>query len=145
MPLPAVACHVKSSLFQPNQPGLTSPEILPPKPKKRLLKKRPSVTVRSRPTSLKSTCPQGCAQYEAKAMSGATFLVGLRPNGVPAFTGPYTLLTNPNEVVWAGGMAFVPVPLVAVSWNIGPTGVMISVSGVSIDADQALPHGPATV
>src|SRR5712671_93435 len=123
MPLPAVACHVKSSLFQPNQPGLTSPEILPPKPKKLLLKKRPSVTVRSRPTSLKSTCPQGCAQYEARAMSGATFLVGLKFIAVPAGTAPYTLLKYPNAVVAPGGVALVPVPPLRVSWNIGPTGV----------------------
>jgi len=32
--------------------------------------------------------PQGCAQYEARAMSGATFLVGLKFDAVPAATGP---------------------------------------------------------
>src|SRR4029077_20745099 len=136
MPLPAVACQVKSSFAQPNQPGLTSPETLPPKPKKLLSMKRPSFTVRSRPTSLKSTCPQGCAQYEAKVMSGATFLVGLKFDAVPAATGPYTLLKYPNAVVAPGGKVLDPAPPGRVSWNIGPTGVMMSVSGVSADTDQ---------
>src|SRR5271156_4605135 len=139
MPLPAVNCHTKSSFSQPNQPGLTSPETPPPPPTKDLSMKRPSLTVSvGRTTPRKSTWPQGCAQYEAKATSGAEDLVGLKDKAHPAVGLISTPLARQPVVV----------PLVTGFWPrfvsvlTLPAGVTMSVSGVSAEIDQALPYGP---
>src|SRR6476660_6437209 len=104
--------------------------------------KRPSLTSSGTRIPAKSTCPQGCAQYEAKVRLGAMVLPMLPAIGPPAPVHGTPLQSAEIGVGAPGPPGSAPT---FESEDKIPAGVIMEVVGCSADTENALPQGPAIV
>src|SRR6516164_950890 len=92
-------------------------------------------------TPAKSTCPQGCAKYQAAVRFGAKLWAILPCCGVAA-----PVHAMPLQIVGMfASVAASVVPVVFTSLLMMPLGVRRPTVGCSADTEKALPKGAATV